>query len=48
MEKILLQNQILIMESNLALMNRNVFDEDLKKQLKEQITLSKEYFKNLP
>jgi hypothetical protein len=48
MEKILLQNQILIMESNLKIMeSQNNFNVDFKKQLKEQIMFSKTYLKNL-
>lgn len=48
MEKVLLQNQILIMESNLKLMeNQNNFNQDFKKQLKEQIIYSKALLKGL-
>jgi hypothetical protein len=47
MEKLLLQNQILIMESNLAIMNLNNFNGGLKENLKKQIVFSKEYLKKL-
>ena len=48
MEKILLQNQILIMESNLMIMiNQTNLYKNFKTQLEEQIILSKAYLKNL-
>jgi hypothetical protein len=48
MEKILLENQILIMESNLMIMNsQNNFYDDFKKKLEEQILFSKQYLKIL-
>ena len=48
MEKILLENQILIMESNLMIMNsQNNFYDDFKKKLEKQILFSKQYLKSL-
>lgn len=47
MEKLLLQNQILIMESNLKILELNNFNAEFKKQLKEQIMFSKTYLRNL-
>jgi hypothetical protein len=47
METILLQNQILIMESNLTILELNSFDKELKEKLKEQIMFSKQYLKNI-
>lgn len=47
MEKILLENQILIMKSNLAILSLNNFDRELKFKLQKQIMFSEAYLKNL-